>query len=155
MGTCCGIREQQNHGLNNSESNKILRFSENIKNMVDKIEYTKNLKNKNYTTTKQDIKDKFKFISILGTGLFSKVYLVKEIETDLFFAMKVVDKERFQDKDQIKKILIEKEIMMNLKHRNILQLFKTFQTDQSFYFLIEYAQKGIFSYAFFNLQAIC
>ena len=56
--------------------------------------------------------------------------------------MKVIQKKNFRTRQSIEKILVEKEIMKNLKHRNILKLYKTFQTKEEVYLIIEYAEKG-------------
>jgi len=77
----------------------------------------------------------------LGNGYFSKVYLVSDIHQKLF-AMKIIKKQSFKTKEQIQKILVEKEILKVLNHRNILKLFKTIQSKDRMYFLLEYCDKG-------------
>ena len=51
-------------------------------------------------------------------------------------------KKQFTDLELIKKIIIEKEIMNILNHRNILKLLRTFQTNSSFFFVLEFAERG-------------
>lgn len=56
--------------------------------------------------------------------------------------MKIVKKKNFASKDIIHKILIEKDIMKLLHHRNILRLYKTMQTNSSLFFELEYCEYG-------------
>lgn len=90
---------------------------------------------------KSEILAQYKFYGALGKGMFSEVRLAKE-QGGRFVAVKIVRKKFFADRDSIKKIIIEKEIMNSLDHRNILKLYRTFQTNSRLFFVLEYAQRG-------------
>ena len=80
-------------------------------------------------------------MKVLGSGLFSKVYLVK-LKNKSLMAMKVIKKKDFKTREQIKKIVTEKELMRIMRHRNILMLNNTFQSKDKLYLILEYAAKG-------------
>lgn len=83
---------------------------------------------KNFTDkkfrTEDEILSQYNFLEVLGTGYFSKVYLVSDHEGRLF-ALKVIKKKLFLTKESIQKILVEKAILRALNHENILKLYKT------------------------------
>lgn len=90
---------------------------------------------------KSEILKQYKFVQLLGKGMFSEVFLAKE-KNNRKVAIKVIRKRNFTDLDSIKKIITEKEIMNNLNHRNILKLHRTFQTNSRLFFVMEYAENG-------------
>lgn len=90
---------------------------------------------------KSEILSEYKFYNFLGKGMFCEVRLAKD-KTDRRVAIKMIRKKHFTDLDSIKKIIIEKEIMNSLNHRNILKLFRTFQTNSRLFFVLEYAENG-------------
>lgn len=83
----------------------------------------KNFNDKHFRT-EEDILAEYNFLELLGSGFFSKVYLVSDLEGRLF-ALKVIKKRKFKTKESIQKILVEKSILNSLKHENILRLYKT------------------------------
>lgn len=141
MGNCCRFNPPYYHDDFNSDDIKKLKMSKEINRILDNMESNKNFKIKTGQIPKKNLKDNYTVIKMIGSGLFSKVYLVKDDRQNLF-AMKVIEKSSFKARDHIQKILIEKEIMKNMNHRNILRLYKTFQTEKNVYFILEYAAKG-------------
>ena len=141
MGNCCKIYNPSNSEYYSRNQNTKLKISEKINEIIERTNLSNIEKSIEYSLNNQKVRENYKIISLLGTGLFSKVYLVK-CKNNHSYAMKVIKKKKFQSKDHIEKILIEKEIMKHLNHRNILKLYKTFQTKNDFYFIIEYAEKG-------------
>ena len=141
MGSCCGNSYfESSENLKSHDPSKV-KLSENIRMILDSIDFHGDLNQELEKVKHRELKDTYKNIRVLGTGLFSKVYLVKDRAGNKF-AMKVINKKDFTNPEHIQKILIEKELMKRLKHRNVLRLEKTFQTSSCFYFILEYASKG-------------
>ena len=90
---------------------------------------------------KTEILAQYKFYGTLGKGMFCEVRLAKE-QGGRLVAVKIIRKKFFADRDSIKKIIIEKEIMNSLDHRHILKLYRTFQTNSRLFFVLEFAQRG-------------
>ena len=141
MGNCCRYNQPGEYSNFDNKDSR-MKISQEINRTLDIIEMNKSLKKRNHVIPKRKVEDNYKVIKILGTGLFSKVYLVKN-KDNRTLAMKVIEKSNFKTRDHIQKILVEKEIMKNINHRNILKLYKTFQTEKNVYFILEYASKGI------------
>lgn len=80
----------------------------------------------------------------IGYGLFSDVYLAKGCGWGRGegVAVKVVRKGDFASRESVQKMIVEKEILRILRHRNILRLFGTVQSDQNLYFFLEFCPLG-------------
>eukprot|EP00033_Pygsuia_biforma_P000398 GCRY01000475.1.p1 GENE.GCRY01000475.1~~GCRY01000475.1.p1 ORF type:complete len:503 (+),score=111.39 GCRY01000475.1:196-1704(+) len=87
-------------------------------------------------------KDDFLFGKTLGEGSFGQVVLATEIETGKQFAVKILDKKHIVKHKKIKYVTVEKEIMMKVKHPNIVRLYYTFQDQNSLYFVMELCEHG-------------
>ena len=90
----------------------------------------------------------FQFLKVIGTGGFSKVYLVKHKQTKELFALKSIkvpgnkagkDKKTFLD--QVK---YEKQILMQLKHPFIVNLKYAFYEKRRFFLAMGLVQGGEF-----------
>jgi hypothetical protein len=92
--------------------------------------------------------DDLEFHKVIGTGGFSKVYLVKHRQTREFFALKSIkmpankygkDKETF-----LQQIKYEKQILMHLKHPFIVKLKYAFYEKRRFFLAMGLVQGGEF-----------
>lgn len=64
----------------------------------------------------------FEIVKCIGTGGFSKVFLCRFMETGIFYAMKVIDKD-FIVKNKKKKIVMnERNIMAELSHPFVIKM---------------------------------
>nr|GEY26584.1 CBL-interacting serine/threonine-protein kinase 12-like [Tanacetum cinerariifolium] len=63
---------------------------------------------------------------LLGHGTFSKVYLARNVKTNEFVAIKVIDKEQILKGGLISHIKREISILRRVRHPNIVQLFEGF-----------------------------
>ena len=88
-------------------------------------------------------KDSFEYIKPLGEGAYGKVYQVKKKNSEDFFALKELDKDRIQSYGKVESVFRERDILDQFcHHKNIIQLECTFQDENTLYFLMEFAQKG-------------
>lgn len=90
--------------------------------------------------------DDFEFLKIIGTGGFSKVYLVKHKLTKELFAMKSIKiPQGKQGKDKTsftQQIKYEKQILMTLKHPFIVKLKYAFYEKRRFFLVMALVQGG-------------
>ena len=140
------ISEDLNNKINQKLQNTKFQSSSLSENQSQKI------------LEKSEILSQYKFYNFLGKGMFCEVRLAKD-KSGRKVAIKMIRKRHFTDLDSIKKIIIEKEIMNSLSHRNILKLFRTFQTNSRLFFVLEYAENGnllalINSKPFFTMDEI-
>ena len=80
-------------------------------------------------------------------GTFSKVTRAYHLITEQTVAVKILDKEKIEDEIDIERIIREIEILKNIHHPNIAQMYETYSTIHNFYLMIEYVSGGdLFDY---------
>jgi serine/threonine protein kinase len=86
-------------------------------------------------------------LDTIGKGTFSKVTLGYHIQTNQTVAIKILEKDKIQDKIDIERINREITILKLLYHPNISQLYETLSTSHNFYIMMEYIDGGdLFEY---------
>ena len=89
----------------------------------------------------------FELLANLGKGGYGKVNLYRHKITGAEYAIKLIDKTKFQNKGQ--KVLFAREIdiMYKIHHPNIVRLFTHFEDESNCYIVLEYIKKGnLYSY---------
>lgn len=87
-----------------------------------------------------------KKIANIGKGTFGSVYMVSlrnnSKTKDKYYALKCMSKESIVERDNKKRVLIEKNILQELKSTFIISLLGTHQDTSSIYFLTDLVQGG-------------
>ena len=78
----------------------------------------------------------------IGKGTFSKVSLGYHILTNELVAIKILQKNKIQDKIDLERINREMIILKMLCHPNISQLYETLSTINNYYIIMEYIEGG-------------
>lgn len=86
--------------------------------------------------------DSFKMIKVIGKGSFGKVFLVREIETDEMFALKVLRKDNIIKRNQVEHTKTERSVLGYVKHPFIVGLNMAFQSKDKLYFVLDYCAGG-------------
>ncbi|CAH6719653.1 serine/threonine-protein kinase Kin82p [[Candida] jaroonii] len=86
----------------------------------------------------------FEKIKLLGKGDVGKVYLVKEKASNKLYAMKVLNKKEMIERNKIKRVLTEQEILSSSNHPFIITLYHSFQSEDYLYLCMEYCMGGEF-----------
>lgn len=107
-----------------------------------KPSYRENGDNKQNQQNKKVDEDSFEFLSVLGRGYFGKVTLVKQKDTDKLFAMKTIKKNQIFKQKKINNVLTERNILIQVDHPFIVNFYYAFQTNEKFYFIMEYIPGG-------------
>ena len=84
----------------------------------------------------------FEHLKVLGKGSFGKVILVKNINNNKLYAMKILDKKFIVKKNQVSHTQTERVLLEKLKHPFIVRLNYAFQDPKRLYFLTEFLQGG-------------
>ena len=88
----------------------------------------------------------------IGMGTFSKVTRAVHIITEQVVAVKILEKEKIEDDIDVERIIREIEILKNINHPNIAQMFETYSTVHNIYLMMEYIEGGdLFDYINKNL----
>lgn len=78
----------------------------------------------------------------LGKGSFGVVRRVRRKGTDDVYALKTMQKVEVMSGQLVEQVEREIMVQQNLKHENVLRLFKHFEDDENVYLLLEYCAKG-------------
>ena len=83
----------------------------------------------------------------IGMGTFSKVTRAVHILTEQVVAVKILEKEKIEDDIDVERIIREIEILKNINHPNIAQMYETYSTVHNIYLMMEYVEGGdLFDY---------
>lgn len=72
----------------------------------------------------------FKFMKLLGSGAFGKVYLVKSIQSNNQYAMKVLSKSQIKHYELEHQLHREISILEQCEHEFIIKLFASFEDER-------------------------
>lgn len=79
-------------------------------------------------------------VKLLGKGMFGNVFLVHNSETNVYYALKTVNRARAIFYDICENLVLERKILLQVDHPLIIKLVKTFKDPFRLYFLMEYIQ---------------
>ena len=89
----------------------------------------------------------FEQLANLGIGGYGKVNLYRHKVTGAEYAIKLIDKTKFENKQQKELFAREVEIMYKIRHPNIVRLYTHFEDESNCYIALEYIKKGnLYSY---------
>ena len=96
-------------------------------------------------TLETPLLDSYDVIYEMGSGAYSKVYEVKHKISGQIRACKYIKKKDFK-KEDIERFKKEIEILKKSDHPNIVKLYEVFETENSFYLIMEKCNGGNLSY---------
>lgn len=90
-------------------------------------------------------------IKVVGKGSYGKVLLVRKIDDQKVYAMKVLKKKHMIKRNQVEHIKTERRVLELMDHPFIIKLKYAFQNAQKLYFVVDYCQGGEL---FFHIQRV-
>jgi serum/glucocorticoid-regulated kinase 2 len=84
----------------------------------------------------------FNLLMVLGRGAFGKVFLAELKKTKKLFAVKSIRKDILIEMDQVTSTLLEKEIMFECDHPNLVGMEYLFQNELRLYFVMPFIRGG-------------
>ncbi|TNJ26358.1 Kinase, AGC Akt [Giardia muris] len=84
----------------------------------------------------------FELVSTVGKGSFGKVFLVRRVDDNRFFAMKVLKKRNILDRRQLEHLKAEHNILQSFQHPNMVKLYHSFQTRTRIFLVTNFATGG-------------
>lgn len=89
----------------------------------------------------------YEFKGEIGTGAFSCVKLVQNMDTNDFFACKVISKEKLSTPKRMERFEDEIRIQQQLRHPNVVRIYDLLKDTQNYYIIMEFCQGGeLFQY---------
>ncbi|UJR34944.1 hypothetical protein I4U23_027722 [Adineta vaga] len=84
---------------------------------------------------------RYEVLNKLGEGTFGTVFRVRNKETDLFYAMKTIQK---KPGNKIKASVLENEVKLlkEVNHPNLIQLHEVLESSQNLYLIVELCEGG-------------
>jgi len=128
-----GIKNLNN--LSKKEETNTLKavFSENIK--IERGVFVQGFSGNPY--------EKYDLISQLGEGTYGRVLKVKEKDSNIFRAMKIIKKRsNYKNPEEEKRIKKEIHILRKLDHPNIIKVFEFYNHKSEFYIISELCEGG-------------
>ena len=83
----------------------------------------------------------------IGKGTFSRVKLGIHIITHKKVAIKVLDKSKIIEKEDLDRIIREMEILSKIDHPNVIKVYEISENEKNYYIIMEYCEGGeLFNY---------
>jgi serine/threonine protein kinase len=96
--------------------------------------------------SKPKSRQKYEILRTLGQGSFAEVKEAVHLLSGEKIAIKILEKARLRSEDDQDRIRRETNILSKVHHPNIIQLYEHIETDNYFYFVMEFAERGEMSY---------
>ena len=84
----------------------------------------------------------FSIIRLVGKGTFGKVYLVQNRKNGQSYAMKSIRKDIVLEHDSIESLMVEKLILLQIKHPFIISMEHVYAKATRIYFIMQFVQGG-------------
>ena len=89
----------------------------------------------------------YQFIKTIGKGTFGKVKLSIHLPTKEYVAIKILEKSKIQEKEELERVEKEIKYLKMFDHPNIIQIYEVISTMKNFYIVMEYVSGGeLFNY---------
>ena len=83
----------------------------------------------------------------IGKGTFSKVKLGINVKTNKKVAIKILEKSKILEKEDLERILREMEMLKKFNHPNVIETYEISETPKAYLIIMEYCEGGeLFNY---------
>jgi serum/glucocorticoid-regulated kinase 2 len=84
----------------------------------------------------------FNEIAPIGRGATGSVILASDKLTDELFAIKIIPKSMLRNEKCLNRALFERDVLMKIQHPFVTKLYRTFQSKNCLYYVLEYVGGG-------------
>lgn len=134
----------------NKQISNIKQSRESVFKPKSKIPVSKNYDANTISIQTYQNLDNFQLIKVIGRGTFGKVVLVREKRNpNNYYAVKILKKDHLIETKNVKNILNERKILLDITSNLIVSLRFTFQSEQKLFMGFDYHNGGEL---FFHLQ---
>ena len=100
-----------------------------------------------YKIKPEEFESEYETKEIIGKGTFSEVKLGINRKTKEKVAIKILEKSKLINKDDLERVEREIKILKNFNNLNIVKANEIFQTENNHFFIMEYCENGeLFNY---------
>ncbi|XP_055962715.1 serine/threonine-protein kinase 32C [Sorex fumeus] len=96
---------------------------------------------------KEDVNfDHFQILRAIGKGSFGKVCIVQKRDTEKMFAMKYMNKQQCVERDEVRNVFRELEILQEIEHTFLVNLWYSFQDEEDMFMVVDLMLGGDLRY---------
>ncbi|XP_061047684.1 serine/threonine-protein kinase 32C [Eubalaena glacialis] len=96
---------------------------------------------------KEDVNlDHFQILRAIGKGSFGKVCVVQKRDTEKMFAMKYMNKQQCIERDEVRNVFRELEILQEIEHVFLVNLWYSFQDEEDMFMVVDLLPGGDLRY---------
>ena len=109
----------------------------------------------NLNSNKENILHEFSIKETIGKGTFSSVKLGENKKTKEKVAIKIMQKNKIINKEDLMRINREIDILKSLSyHPNIIKIYKILEDSENYYIIMEYCENGELFYRIVEKQQL-
>lgn len=136
-----GTEERHKRRVQLEEEMQKVGLSQDARNQMRQILTQKETNYNRLKRSKMDI-TMFEKINKIGTGAFGEVWLVRKIDTNMLYAMKILRKTEVLKRNQVAHVKAERDILAEADNEWVVKLYYSFQDDKFLYFVMDYIPGG-------------
>ncbi|OWK11900.1 hypothetical protein Celaphus_00003720 [Cervus elaphus hippelaphus] len=106
-----------------------LSFSEGVKGITERVNF-----------------DHFEILRAIGKGSFGKVCIVQKNDTKKMYAMKYMNKQKCVERNEVRNVFKELQIMQGLEHPFLVNLWYSFQDEEDMFMVVDLLLGGDLRY---------
>ncbi|XP_046304801.1 serine/threonine-protein kinase 32C isoform X2 [Marmota monax] len=96
---------------------------------------------------KEDVNfDHFQILRAIGKGSFGKVCIVQKRDTEKMYAMKYMNKQQCIERDEVRNVFRELEILQEIEHVFLVNLWYSFQDEEDMFMVVDLLLGGDLRY---------
>ncbi|XP_028651157.1 serine/threonine-protein kinase 32C isoform X2 [Erpetoichthys calabaricus] len=96
---------------------------------------------------KEDVNfDHFQILRAIGKGSFGKVCIVQKKDTEKMYAMKYMNKQQCIERDEVRNVFRELEILQEIEHVFLVNLWYSFQDEEDMFMVVDLLLGGDLRY---------
>ncbi|CAM4728196.1 unnamed protein product [Leuciscus chuanchicus] len=96
---------------------------------------------------KEDVNfDHFQILRAIGKGSFGKVCIVQKRDTEKMYAMKYMNKQQCIERDEVRNVFRELEILQDIEHVFLVNLWYSFQDEEDMFMVVDLLLGGDLRY---------
>uniref|UniRef100_A0A8C5YEE3 Serine/threonine-protein kinase 32C n=2 Tax=Microcebus murinus TaxID=30608 RepID=A0A8C5YEE3_MICMU len=96
---------------------------------------------------KEDVNfDHFQILRAIGKGSFGKVCIVQKRDTEKMYAMKYMNKQQCIERDEVRNVFRELEILQEVEHVFLVNLWYSFQDEEDMFMVVDLLLGGDLRY---------
>ncbi|XP_067255939.1 serine/threonine-protein kinase 32B-like isoform X6 [Chanodichthys erythropterus] len=81
--------------------------------------------------------DHFQILRAIGKGSFGKVCIVQKMDSRKMYAMKYMNKQKCIERDEVRNVLRELQVMQRLQHPFLVNLWFSFQDEEDLFMVVD------------------